>query len=473
MTEQIRTTASFAAAFFFINFCFLPPAAAETTACNFMYLNKTAYNAGMGNLDGIFTGGPSVTGNPALLAYNGSSSLLLGGGDDEMLATTGKFDFILGRKNLGLGFGFFSYNQSFGFLNAYGESSGKLSHNGNIVSLAAGYSFSQKLSLGVGFQNIGESFEYSSQKYEDSSAIFNLGLLWKYKKLRTGFHMVNIGSNEIWEGDKLPAYGTFSLGYETEKFRAGFSGGSDQLTGRSSLGMEYRLFEWFAIRTGVESTDEAETMTFGFSLNFGSFGFDFAAVSHEDLGSTSITALKYAWGGGEDKEVKKEKPVKKAKPLKKPKPVHEPVKKAAPVELPEVPEDEKVNVAVTDFEARAPLSQSEAAFISDFVRADIVGAGRFNVVDKNNMDKVLAEQGFQQTGCSSAECAVQIGKILNVKMMIVGSCGQLLGKYIITLNVVSVESAKIVYSDDVSVADPDDLRDNIRALIEKFSRTIK
>ncbi|MFH1352590.1 MAG: helix-hairpin-helix domain-containing protein [bacterium] len=147
--------------------------------------------------------------------------------------------------------------------------------------------------------------------------------------------------------------------------------------------------------------------------------------------------------------------------------------KPAKIEMIEVPEGEKINVAVTDFVARPPLSQSEAAFISDFVRADIVTAGRFNVVDKNNMDKVLAEQGFQQTGCSSAECAVQIGKILNVKMMIVGSCGQLLGKYIITLNVVSVESAKIVYSDDISVTDPDALRDNIKEMIEKFSRTVK
>ncbi|MFH1957285.1 MAG: helix-hairpin-helix domain-containing protein [bacterium] len=145
----------------------------------------------------------------------------------------------------------------------------------------------------------------------------------------------------------------------------------------------------------------------------------------------------------------------------------------AKIEMIEVSEGEKINVAVTDFVARPPLSQSEAAFISDFVRADIVTAGRFNVVDKNNMDKVLAEQGFQQTGCSSAECAVQIGKILNVKMMIVGSCGQLLGKYIITLNVVSVESAKIVYSDDISVTDPDALRDNIKEMIEKFSRTVK
>ncbi|MFH1352844.1 MAG: CsgG/HfaB family protein [bacterium] len=149
------------------------------------------------------------------------------------------------------------------------------------------------------------------------------------------------------------------------------------------------------------------------------------------------------------------------------------VKEAAPIKRPEVPRGEKVNVAVDDFEALAPFSPSEAAVVSNFVRADIVTAGRFNVVDKNSMDKVLAEQGFQQTETSSAEHAVRVGKILNVKMIINGSCSQLLGKYVITMNAVDVESAKIVYSDDISVANPDELRDAVKKMVEKFSRNVK
>jgi len=126
-----------------------------------------------------------------------------------------------------------------------------------------------------------------------------------------------------------------------------------------------------------------------------------------------------------------------------------------------------------DFEARAPLSQSEAAFISDFFRSDFVKLARFNVVEKNNMDKILAEQGFQQTGCSTAECAVQIGKILNVRIMVVGSCGQLLGQYVITMNVVDVESAKIVYSDDIQVSDPGLLRNKVSEMVKRFESSIK
>jgi hypothetical protein len=45
------------------------------------------------------------------------------------------------------------------------------------------------------------------------------------------------------------------------------------------------------------------------------------------------------------------------------------------------------------------------------------------------MEKILAESSFQQTGCTSSECAVQIGKILNVKHMIVGSLSKLMDTY--------------------------------------------
>ncbi|HLD28917.1 MAG TPA: hypothetical protein VJC03_01145, partial [bacterium] len=92
---------------------------------------------------------------------------------------------------------------------------------------------------------------------------------------------------------------------------------------------------------------------------------------------------------------------------------------------------------------------------------------------KNNMAKIMAEQGFQQTGCSSMECAVQIGKLLNVRYMIMGSCGKLLNKYIITMNVVSVQTAQIVYSDDSSTDNPDMLRDMVKSLVGSFLKSVK
>ena len=104
------------------------------------------------------------------------------------------------------------------------------------------------------------------------------------------------------------------------------------------------------------------------------------------------------------------------------------------------------NMAVSNFEPRPPLSASESAFITDFFRSAIIELGIFSVVDRNNMDKILAEQGFQQTGCTTEDCAVQMGKLLNVHYIAIGSCGKLLSRFILTVNVVDVESGTIIFS---------------------------
>ena len=57
------------------------------------------------------------------------------------------------------------------------------------------------------------------------------------------------------------------------------------------------------------------------------------------------------------------------------------------------------------------VAQSEAVFVSSFLRQNLVTLSKeLQIVDKNNMDKVLAEQGFQQTGCTTQDCVIQMGK---------------------------------------------------------------
>ncbi|PKM99264.1 MAG: hypothetical protein CVU78_07200 [Elusimicrobia bacterium HGW-Elusimicrobia-2] len=479
--------------FLIFNFTFfiLREAGAETTACSYMYYNQSPVSMGMGGLDDIFEASPGASGNPALLAFCEGGELSGGVENDAMEAAMSRVSAIFRIKKAGIAFGVFSYEQSFPIVNSDGTSYSGFSQSGEINSLSIGYPILKNLSFGLGMRNVNERFfvadseSYDSESYADSTSYADMGLFFRHRGFRAAFRAANFGEAKIWDDEPLPSYGGFSIGYAGDRLKAGISAGSDQVTAISRLGLEYALSGWFAVRAGMDRTDTAADGMFmispslGFSISYGAFAFDFAAVTHPDLGNRAMTALRYNWGR---KKVKPASPVitedKKTKP--------ERTRKAAPAEiapfdgkpaqkipLPAAPEGERVNIAVTDFEARAPLSQSEAAFISDFVRSDFVKSGRFNVIEKNNMDKVLAEQGFQQTGCSSAECAVAIGKILNVKLMTVGSCGQLLGKYIITMNIVDVESAKIIFSDDASVADPNDLRNKITELIGSFLNTVK
>ena len=116
------------------------------------------------------------------------------------------------------------------------------------------------------------------------------------------------------------------------------------------------------------------------------------------------------------------------------------------------------NLAIADFIGKN-VSSSDASIVADFLRTEFVGIGEFNVIDKANMDKLLAEASFQQTGCTTAECAIQIGKILNVTQVIVGSYSKLGNVYYITVNLVDVETGKILKSLDQKVASVSEIRD--------------
>lgn len=103
----------------------------------------------------------------------------------------------------------------------------------------------------------------------------------------------------------------------------------------------------------------------------------------------------------------------------------------------------KPHVAVLNLEGREGVAETQAATLSDRLRGHLVNTRAFVVLDRANMEAVLSEHGFQQTGCSSTQCAVQIGKILNVQKMITGSIGKVGKTYAINLVVINVESSRI------------------------------
>ena len=104
-----------------------------------------------------------------------------------------------------------------------------------------------------------------------------------------------------------------------------------------------------------------------------------------------------------------------------------------------------MTVAVADFSGQ-DVSAAEAATVAGLIRTELVNMGVYRVVDRGNMDKILAEVGYQMSGCTETGCAVEMGKHLNVTHMIVGTVSRLGETYIIMVNVVEMETAQIVRS---------------------------
>lgn len=108
---------------------------------------------------------------------------------------------------------------------------------------------------------------------------------------------------------------------------------------------------------------------------------------------------------------------------------------------------QKFHVAVLDFETVA-MSKSEGRILTNKLRNELVKSGKYVVLDRGEMDAVLREQGFQQTGCTNSDCVVQMGQILGMSHIISGSIGKIGELFYIETKLIDVETSQIVRSVD-------------------------
>ena len=103
----------------------------------------------------------------------------------------------------------------------------------------------------------------------------------------------------------------------------------------------------------------------------------------------------------------------------------------------------KTTVAVLEFEGRG-INQMEAATLTDRMMSELVNTNAVIMVERNQMDEILSEQGFQHSGCTSSECAAEVGALLGVQNMVSGAFGKLGNSYTIDAKMFSVETGATV-----------------------------
>ena len=113
------------------------------------------------------------------------------------------------------------------------------------------------------------------------------------------------------------------------------------------------------------------------------------------------------------------------------------------------PGEGKSTVAILDFEARG-VSLQEVQTLSERMRTEIGNTNAVRLIERKAVDKIMQEQGFQQSGCTSDECASEVGALLGVQYMISGAIG-LMGKtYTIDAKMFSVETGETIQTKSVS-----------------------
>ena len=102
-------------------------------------------------------------------------------------------------------------------------------------------------------------------------------------------------------------------------------------------------------------------------------------------------------------------------------------------------------LAVLDIEP-VGLTDTESTILTEALTSKVIQIDQYNVVERNNINKILDEQKFQHSGCTDSECAVKIGQLLNADLMIIGNVGKLGSTYTMNARMIDVETGMAITS---------------------------
>jgi len=131
-------------------------------------------------------------------------------------------------------------------------------------------------------------------------------------------------------------------------------------------------------------------------------------------------------------------------------------------------EFKKTKIAVLDFALQGEGFETKdmGAIVAEWFITAFVKVGRFDVVERSLLNKIMEEQKLGMTGMVDESTATQLGKILGVRAIISGSVLKLHNILEINARIIDVESASIRAAESVRSAQVDNLHDLVNQMSE-------
>ncbi|UCD37148.1 MAG: PEGA domain-containing protein [Fidelibacterota bacterium] len=104
---------------------------------------------------------------------------------------------------------------------------------------------------------------------------------------------------------------------------------------------------------------------------------------------------------------------------------------------------EKMSLAIIDFDGFG-ISEQEASVLTNRLGTYLVQSGVYRIIERGQMRQILEEQDFQMAGCTSDECAVEIGQLLGAELILAGSFGKIGSTYTIDMRIIDVTTGGIL-----------------------------
>ena len=131
---------------------------------------------------------------------------------------------------------------------------------------------------------------------------------------------------------------------------------------------------------------------------------------------------------------------------------------------------QKTKIAVLDFELRGDSFKTAGmgGIVAEWFTTTLVKDGRFEVVERALLQKIIAEQKLGMTGLINESSSTQIGQILGVKIIITGSVLRIEKKIEVNARIINVETGSIIAAENVQSEEGDNLQTVIASLTARI-----
>jgi len=103
-------------------------------------------------------------------------------------------------------------------------------------------------------------------------------------------------------------------------------------------------------------------------------------------------------------------------------------------------------VAVLSFTGEG-ISAKDLSTVTNRFESELLASDSFKIVERRNIDKILKEQGFQQSGaCDNSECSVEIGQLLSVQGIFTGDLSKVGKTWSLSVKKTDVGSGQTEFS---------------------------
>jgi len=133
-------------------------------------------------------------------------------------------------------------------------------------------------------------------------------------------------------------------------------------------------------------------------------------------------------------------------------------------------EFQKTKIAVIDFSLQGSNFETDdmGKIVAEWFITALVKEGRFEVVERSMLQKIVAEQKLAISGLVDESTATQLGKVLGVKVVITGTVMKLQNVTEINARIIDVESASIITAENVRSTNTTSLQQLVVQMSDKI-----